>query len=96
MSDDPAVDPRVEFRLLSDPRDATRMRLAAQELFAVLGSEAVRTLTSTITLDESGPTPDDLANAAALDAPDGRPFPASMGPGVVAARAPAHVPARWG
>lgn len=68
VSDDPAVDPRVEFRLLSDPRDAARMRLAAQELFAVLGSEAVRTLTSMVTLDESGTTPDDLVNEAALDA----------------------------
>jgi len=67
-SDDPAVDPRVEFRLLSDSRDAARMRLAAQELFTVLGDEAVRALTSTVTLDESGTTPDDLADDAALDA----------------------------
>ena len=68
VSDDPAVDPRVEFRLLSDPRDAARMRLAAEELFAVLGSEAVRTLTGTVTLDENGTTPEDLVDGAALDA----------------------------
>jgi choline dehydrogenase-like flavoprotein len=68
VSDDPAVDPRVEFRLLSDPRDAVRMRLAARELFAVLGSEAVRTLASTVALDERGTTPDDLVDEAALDA----------------------------
>jgi choline dehydrogenase-like flavoprotein len=68
VSDDPAVDPRVEFRLLSDPRDAARMRLAAQELFALLGNRAVRALTRSVTLDEIGTTPDDLADGAALDA----------------------------
>jgi choline dehydrogenase-like flavoprotein len=68
ISDDPAVDPRVEFRLLSDARDAVRMRLAAQELFAVLGNEAVRAITSAVTLDEKGTTPDALADSVALDA----------------------------
>lgn len=68
VSDDPTVDPRVEFRLLSDARDAVRMRLAAQELFAVLGNEAVREITSSVTLDERGTTPDDLADPVALDA----------------------------
>jgi choline dehydrogenase-like flavoprotein len=68
VSDDPAVDPRVEFRLLSDPRDAARMRLAAQELFAVLGNRAVQALTTSVTLDEIGTTPGDLADGAALDA----------------------------
>jgi hypothetical protein len=32
VADDPAVDQRVEFGLLSDRRDLVRMRLAAQEL----------------------------------------------------------------
>jgi choline dehydrogenase-like flavoprotein len=68
VSDDPAVDPIVEFRLLSDPRDMARMRLVAQELFALLGSKAVRSVTRTVTLDERGTTPDDLTDAAALDA----------------------------
>lgn len=68
VSDDPAVDPRVEFRLLSDARDAVRMRLAAQELFAVIGNAAVRAITTTVTLDERGTTSDDLADLAALDA----------------------------
>ena len=68
VSDDPAVDPRVEFRLLSDLRDMVRMRLAVQELFALLGNEAVRTLTGAVTLDERGTTPDDLVDEAALDA----------------------------
>ncbi len=66
-SDDPVVDPHVEFRLLSDPRDAARMRVAAQELFAVLGDPAVRALADTVTLDENGTTPDDLTEHAALD-----------------------------
>jgi 5-(hydroxymethyl)furfural/furfural oxidase len=68
VSDDPAVDPRVEFRLLSDHRDMVRMRLAAQELFALLGNKAVRSLTRTVTLDERGTTPSDLTDEAALDA----------------------------
>ena len=67
-SDDPNVDPRVEFRLLSDARDAARMRLVAQELFALLSNKAIRELTTTVTLDGSGTTPDDLADGAALDA----------------------------
>ena len=68
VSDDPAVDPSVEFRLLSDHRDLVRMRLAAQELFALLGNKAVRSLTRTVTLDERGTTPSDLTDEAALDA----------------------------
>jgi choline dehydrogenase-like flavoprotein len=68
VSDDPAIDPRVEFRLLSDPRDLVRISLAAQELFAVLNNDAVRSLTRTVTLDERGTTPNDLKDAAALDA----------------------------
>jgi 5-(hydroxymethyl)furfural/furfural oxidase len=68
VSEDPAVDPRVEFRLLSEHRDMVRMRLAAQELFALLGNRAVRSLTRTVTLDERGTTPSDLTDEAALDA----------------------------
>jgi choline dehydrogenase-like flavoprotein len=68
-SDDPSVDPHVEFRLLSDPRDHARIRLAAQMLFAVLDSKTIAELTSgAATLDESGTTPRDLAEGAALDA----------------------------
>jgi len=67
-SEDPLVDPCVEFRLLSDPRDAERMALAAQELFAVLDSASIRALSEKVTLDDAGTTPDDLADRAALDA----------------------------
>lgn len=68
VSDDPEVDPRVEFRLLSDTRDVERMRLAAQELLALVGSDVVRAVTSKVTLDETGTTPDDVADPAALNA----------------------------
>jgi choline dehydrogenase-like flavoprotein len=68
VSDDPMVDPRIEFRLLSDARNAVRMRFAAQELFAVLGHEAVRAITGAVMLDERGTTPDNLADPVALDA----------------------------
>ena len=68
VSDDPTVDPHIEFRLLSDPRDAVRMRLAVQELFALLGSEVVRAITSSVALDDRGTTPGDLADPLALDA----------------------------
>ena len=68
VSDDPAVDPRIEFRMLSDSRDLVRMRLAAQELFALLGNDAVRSITRSLALDERGTTPNDLVDEAALDA----------------------------
>ena len=42
--------------------------MVAQELFALLSNKAIRELTTTVTLDESGATPDDLADGAALDA----------------------------
>jgi choline dehydrogenase-like flavoprotein len=68
VSDDPTVDPCVEFRLLSDARDAMRMRLAARELFALLRNEGVRAITSALTLDDNGTAPNDLTDPAALDA----------------------------
>ncbi len=39
---DPAVPPRVEQRLLSDPRDAQRMIMAARHALALLGEPTVR------------------------------------------------------
>jgi 5-(hydroxymethyl)furfural/furfural oxidase len=54
VSDDPRIDPRVEFHLLSDPRDAARMRLAAQELFALLAHDALRAITCEVTLARRG------------------------------------------
>jgi 5-(hydroxymethyl)furfural/furfural oxidase len=68
VSDDPTVDPYIEFRLLSDERDAVRMRLAAQELLALLGNEAIRSITSAVTLDDKGTAPVELEDALALDA----------------------------
>jgi hypothetical protein len=54
VSDDPTIDPRVEFNLLLDPRDAVRLRLAAQELFAMLAHDALRTITCEVTLAPRG------------------------------------------
>ena len=67
-SDDPAIDPRIEFRLLSDARDMMRIRLAAQELFALVNNDKVRAITRAVALDERGTTLADLKNPAALDA----------------------------
>jgi 5-(hydroxymethyl)furfural/furfural oxidase len=67
-SDDPLIDPHIEFRLLSDPRDAARMRLVVQELFALLEDPAIKDIADTPILDESGTVPADLADDAALDA----------------------------
>ncbi len=67
-SDDPTVDPRVEFNLLSDPRDMARIRMVARELFALLGNDAVRSIARSITADDRGTTPDDLKDDRALDA----------------------------
>jgi 5-(hydroxymethyl)furfural/furfural oxidase len=75
VSDDPRIDPRVEFHLLSDPRDAARMRLAAQELFALLAHDALRAITCEVTLARRGSDelsaersdPRNLAEAAASD-----------------------------
>ncbi|MET0151278.1 MAG: GMC family oxidoreductase [Candidatus Binatia bacterium] len=61
-------DPAAPGCSLFDPRDMVRMRLAAQELFAVLSNDAVRAVTRTVTLDERGTTSKDLTDPAALDA----------------------------
>jgi 5-(hydroxymethyl)furfural/furfural oxidase len=68
VSEDPTVDPQIDFRLLSDPRDLERMRIVAREMLAVLTHPAIRSLATAVTLDEAGTTPEDLADAAALDA----------------------------
>jgi len=68
VSDDPTVDPQIDFRLLSDARDMDRMHIVAREMLAVLTHPAIRSLAETVTLDEAGTTPEDLADAAALDA----------------------------
>jgi choline dehydrogenase-like flavoprotein len=68
VSDDPTVDPQIDFRLLSDERDMARMRIVAREMLAVLTHPAIRSLAESLTLDEAGTTPEDVADAAALDA----------------------------
>jgi hypothetical protein len=49
------------------PREHVRPTAGVRES-AVPNDEAVRELTRTVTLDESGPIPDDLADGVALDA----------------------------
>jgi choline dehydrogenase-like flavoprotein len=66
-SDDPQIDPRVEFRLLSDPRDAARLRIAVREMFALLDQPVLRAIIQAIVLDAEGTTPAALADNAALD-----------------------------
>jgi len=66
-SDDPAVDPHVTFRLLSDPRDAQRLRIATREMFALLDQPALRAITQAVVLDAEGTTTAALADDAALD-----------------------------
>jgi len=67
-SDTPEIDPRVEFRMLSDPRDLARMRLVARETFALLSSDSIRGVAEMIALDDKGTTAEALADDARLDA----------------------------
>ena len=66
-SDDPTVDPHVTFRLLSDPRDAQRLRIATREMFALLDQPALRAITQVVVLDAEGTTVANLTDDAALD-----------------------------
>jgi choline dehydrogenase-like flavoprotein len=68
VSDDPEIDPRVEFRMLSDARDSTRMRLVAREAFALLNHDSVRGVAEMIALDDKGTRVEDLADDTRLDA----------------------------
>ena len=67
-SDDPEVDPRIDFRLLSDSRDEARMRLATQELFTLLQHAAIGAISGPAFLDENGTTLADVAGERAFDA----------------------------
>ena len=58
VSDDPAIDPRVDFRLLSDPRDLARMRIVARETTALLASDSVAKLSRRVSV---GPEDVELA-----------------------------------
>jgi choline dehydrogenase-like flavoprotein len=68
ISDDPHVDPRINFRLLSDPRDEARMRLATRELFTLLQHSEVSTRCGPAFLDEEGMTIADVRDERAFAA----------------------------
>jgi 5-(hydroxymethyl)furfural/furfural oxidase len=68
VSDDPSVNPRIDFRLLSDPRDEARMRLATHELFALLDHSEIGSIAGPVLLDESGTTPAGLTDSQVFDA----------------------------
>jgi 5-(hydroxymethyl)furfural/furfural oxidase len=67
-SDDPNVDPQINFRMLSDPRDETRMRMAARELFSLLEHPEVSSSGGPVFLDEEGTTTADVRNEPGFDA----------------------------
>ncbi len=67
-SDDPEVDPRIAFRLLSDPRDEARMRQATQEMLTLLQHDDVEAISGPVLLDESGTGITDVSSERAFDA----------------------------
>lgn len=68
ISEDPHVDPRINFRLLSDPRDEARMRIATRELLALLQHPEVSACCGPAFLDEKGTTIADVRDERAFDA----------------------------
>jgi choline dehydrogenase len=64
VSADPAVDPAIDFDMLSDPRDLARLRDGARRLFAVGQQPAVASICERITV---GTTPVPLADMVGAD-----------------------------
>ncbi len=58
-SDDPNVDPEVDFAMLSDPVDRRRLRIGVERLLEVLDHRAMRALGTPIVApyDDAGLTP---------------------------------------
>ena len=67
-SADPAVHPVVEFNMLDDARDVTRMADGLRRLVAIAGHEALRAITTTAALSD-GPTRLTLDAFDEMDAP---------------------------
>ena len=63
---DPEVDPIVEFRLLSDSRDAVRLRDCVQRMVAIVRQPAVASIVSDVTMPAT--TIDALDSDDAIDA----------------------------
>ncbi len=67
VTPDPAIDPAVEERMLSDPRDLVRMRDGARRLRAICLSDAVRAITERVEYGTIGRSMDEELDDAALD-----------------------------
>jgi choline dehydrogenase-like flavoprotein len=67
LSDDPHVDPGINFRLLSDPRDEARMRLATRELFTLLQHSEVSSCSGPAFLDDEGTPIADVRDERGFD-----------------------------
>jgi choline dehydrogenase-like flavoprotein len=67
-SADPADDPVVELRMLTDDRDLRRLRDGARRLFELTASAPFRRIASRVLIDDDGHAPADLRDERALDA----------------------------
>ncbi|MGP0005489.1 MAG: GMC family oxidoreductase [Acidimicrobiales bacterium] len=65
-SSDPAVDPAIEFNMLSDERDLIRMRNGVRRLFELAAHPAVSSITEEMSIGDVR-TPDDLPRGHDLD-----------------------------
>ena len=65
---DPAIDPAIEFHLLSDARDLVRMRDGVRRLFALAQQPALTAITEQVLLDDDGHTAEDFTTDAQMDA----------------------------
>jgi choline dehydrogenase len=66
-SADPAVDPAVDFRLLTDERDMVRMRDGVRRLFDLVRHPAIANIATRIRIDNDGRGPDDIRDDSDLD-----------------------------
>jgi len=64
---DPAVDPAVDFRMLSDERDLVRLRMATRHLLALAAHPALAGLVDGVVMDAAGTVPAALADDDDLD-----------------------------
>jgi 5-(hydroxymethyl)furfural/furfural oxidase len=66
-SDDPEIDPLVDFDMLSDDRDLVRLMDGLRRLIAIVRHPAVDSIAAAVVMDAAGTTPEDLADDAALE-----------------------------
>jgi choline dehydrogenase-like flavoprotein len=65
---DPTIDPKVDFRLLSDGRDLVRLRDGARRLFALAQHPAIAAITEYVWVGKTGRGLADLRDDAQIDA----------------------------